>query len=274
MSEGRFYWLKLKRDFFKRHDIRIVEGMPNGKDYVLFYLKLLCESVDHEGNLRFSDSVPYNAEMLATITDTNIDVVRSAVKVFTELEMMQIQDDGTIYMNEVARMLGSAVDNPNANRQRAFREKQKSLALSEHYEPVIKNNACVIKNNESKSKRKDTDKELDTDKEERGCTPQEIVDLFNEICISFPKVRALSEARKKAIKARLHQYRKEDFEALFRKAEESDFLKGQNDRNWQATFDWLITDRNMAKVLDGNYDRKKGKYEAAYGMIAEWAQGC
>lgn len=45
----KFYWLKLKRDFFKRHDIRIIESMPNGKDYILFYLKLLCESVDTYG---------------------------------------------------------------------------------------------------------------------------------------------------------------------------------------------------------------------------------
>ena len=58
MAEQKYYWLKLKRDFFKRHDIRIIEAMPNGKDYILFYLKLLCESVDHEGNLRFSEQIP------------------------------------------------------------------------------------------------------------------------------------------------------------------------------------------------------------------------
>ena len=49
MSNKKYYWLKLKKDFFKRHDIQIIENMPNGKDYVLFYLKLLVESVDHEG---------------------------------------------------------------------------------------------------------------------------------------------------------------------------------------------------------------------------------
>ena len=43
----KYYWLKLKRDFFKRHDIRIIEEMPNGKDYILFYNKLLLESIDH-----------------------------------------------------------------------------------------------------------------------------------------------------------------------------------------------------------------------------------
>ena len=79
MAEGRYYWIKLKRDFFKRHDIRIIEEMQNGKDYILFYLKLLCESVDHDGNLRFSEQIPYSEQMLSVITNTNLDIVRSAI---------------------------------------------------------------------------------------------------------------------------------------------------------------------------------------------------
>ena len=51
-------------------------------------------------------------------------------------------------------------------------------------------------------------------------------------------------------------YTVDDFRILFEKAESSSFLKGQNNRNWSATFDWLIMDGNMAKVLDGNYDDK------------------
>lgn len=108
MNEAKkFFWLKLDKDFFKRHDIRIIEGMDNGKDYVLFYMKLLLESVSHEGTLRFSNTVPYNEKMLATITNTNIDVVKQAVKIFTELNMMEFLDDGTIFMKETQKMLGS-----------------------------------------------------------------------------------------------------------------------------------------------------------------------
>ena len=130
MAEAKkFYWLKLKRDFFKRHDIRIIEEMPNGKDYVLFYLKLLLESIDHEGSLRFSDTIPYNEQMLSVVTNTNVDIVRSAMKLFVELGMMSICDDQTIYMAEVDKMIGSAADNDGANRVRRFREKQKTLAL-------------------------------------------------------------------------------------------------------------------------------------------------
>lgn len=151
-DNGKFYWLKLKRDFFKRHDIRIIEAMPNGKDYILFYLKLLCESVDHNGNLRFSDQIPYSEQMLSTITDTNIDIVRSAIEVFTKLGMMDILDDGTIFMNEVQNMIGSAVNNDNANRQRRFRERKKAEQLQDCYD-------SVTKNNESKSIEKELEKD-------------------------------------------------------------------------------------------------------------------
>lgn len=83
-----------------------------------------------------------------------------------------------------------------------------------------------------------------------------IADMYNEICVSFPHLKSLSDKRKKTIKARLKTYSVDDFRTLFEKAESSDFLKGSNDRNWSATFDWLISDANMAKVLDGNYDKK------------------
>ena len=75
MSAKRYYWLKMPRNFFKRHDIRIVESLPNGHAVAYFYLKLLVESVDHDGELRFNAAVPYDAEMLATITNTAPETV-------------------------------------------------------------------------------------------------------------------------------------------------------------------------------------------------------
>lgn len=98
---------------------------------------------------------------------------------------------------------------------------------------------------------------------------QQIVDLYNSICKSFPSVRSLSEARKKAIKARLKTYSLDDFKTVFENAEASSFLKGGNDRNWSANFDWLIADKNMIKVLEGNYvDKpKRGRKEPVPGWI-------
>lgn len=99
---------------------------------------------------------------------------------------------------------------------------------------------------------------------------QAVVDLYHEICISFPKIRSISAARQKAIKARLNTYSLDDFRALFENAEGSSFLKGKNERNWTATFDWLIKDSNMAKVLEGNY-ADKGRKEQLPGWYG--AQG-
>ena len=103
----KYYWFKLKDDFFKRHDIKIIKSMPNGKDYVIFYLQLLCESLAHNGKLRFNEEVPYNEEMLSVITDTNIDIVRSAMKLFIQLNIIEIMDDQTIYMTKLQNMVGS-----------------------------------------------------------------------------------------------------------------------------------------------------------------------
>lgn len=151
MSDKRYYWLKLKRDFFKRHDIRIIEAMPNGKDYILFYLKLLCESIDHDGSLRFSEKIPYSETMLATLTDTNVDIVRSAIKVFSELGMMEVLDDGTYFMSEVERLVGSETD--WAVKKRIYRENH----------PAIEDKSRTKKDNVRQEKEKELDKEKDKD---------------------------------------------------------------------------------------------------------------
>lgn len=179
MADKRYYWLKLKRDFFKRHDIRIIESMPNGKDYILFYLKLLCESVDHDGSLRFSEQIPYNEDMLATITNTNVDIVRNAINIFAQLGMMEILDDGTYFMAEVQKMIGSAADNDNANRQRRFREKQKELALPNRYESVTKSNESKSKS-KSKSIELEKDKEKDIKKRENREIAKKVLEYLNQ----------------------------------------------------------------------------------------------
>ena len=168
MVEKRFYWLKLQKDFFKRGDIQIVESLPNGKDYVLFYLKMLLESIDHEGELRFSETIPYNAEMLATITNTNVDIVRAAMKVFSEFGMVEILEDKTIFMNEIQKLIGSAVDNDNANRQRRYREAKKAAMLPDRYTSVTKNN---------ESKRIEIEKDIEIEKKRTRFAPPSLKDV-------------------------------------------------------------------------------------------------
>lgn len=116
---------------------------------------------------------------------------------------------------------------------------------------------------ENKPKEKDKEKEKDKvkEKEKEDINYQLIADMYNNTCVSFPRLTKLSDSRKKAIRARLNKYSVEDIQKAFEMAEASDFLKGSNNRNWSANFDWLMNDNNIAKVLDGNYKNKTGKIE-------------
>ena len=143
----------------------------------------------------------------------------------------------------------------------AFQEELAKLDLKENGSYTWLTDGCQVVANRLPQDRLDKDRldkdRLDKDRlgEER-VNYQQIADLFNDTCVSFPRITTLSDARKEAIKARLKTYTLDDFRLMFEKAEASSFLKGKNDRNWSANFDWMIKDSNMAKILDGNYDTK------------------
>lgn len=154
--------------------------------------------------------------------------------------------------------------------------------FSEKQEKAKKANGFSEKQKEAKKPDNDNvdDNENDLNKSPKGdyeCEKPDafsaqlatIRELYNSVCGSYPRLVKLSESRKKAIRARLRAgYTVDDFRRLFEMAEASDFLKGCNRRNWSATFDWLIADANMAKVLDGNYNRpaKESGYHSTGGQ--------
>lgn len=189
---ARYYWLKLPRDFFKRHDVRILESMPDGKAFVLLYIKMLAESVDHDGALRFSDTIPYTADMIAALTETDKETTAAALDAMKSLNLITIDDNGTIILPYANKQLDSAADNYNAQKQARYRERLKENgadALPKMVTPVTDvlpnevtsvtdllptvtdvlpnvtecGNKAVTKNNKSKSKSKSKSIELDID---------------------------------------------------------------------------------------------------------------
>lgn len=122
MSDGKYYWLKLKRDFFKRHDIHILNGMEYGREVVLFYIKLMLESIDHEGELRFSERLPYSNSMLANLTDTPESIVDTSMEVLQDFKLIEIDDNGTIILPKVMEMIGFETD--WAKKKREYRDKK------------------------------------------------------------------------------------------------------------------------------------------------------
>lgn len=94
--------------------------------------------------------------------------------------------------------------------------------------------------------------------EAEHCPYEKIKDLYHSICKSYPQIRTIDGNRKKAVSARWRMYKDLNiFEELFTIAENSDFLKGNNDRNWNADFDWFMKPTNFSKVLEHKYDNGK-----------------
>lgn len=171
---GKFYWLKLKNSFFKRHDIRFVESLPKGKEIVYFYLKLMVESVDHDGELRFSEDIPYSNQMLSVLTGTEVNFVEEALVTLTQYGMVEILEDKTISIPKVEEMIGSASDTDASNRMRRMRARRakegSSDNVTECYEQNVRNKTNKLQSVTNNLLReieieKEIDKEIEIDKE-------------------------------------------------------------------------------------------------------------
>lgn len=93
---------------------------------------------------------------------------------------------------------------------------------------------------------------------------QQVADAFNETCVSLPRVTKLTDKRKKAIKSILKKHSLEELKNIFKKVEYSSFLNGSSGKWSGATFDWILKESNLIKVIEGNYD-DKGKYNNFHG---------
>lgn len=219
---------------------------------VWFELMDFAGKCNHEGAFISPSEIPFtDLADIATMIDRDEEELKLCMAFFINEGMVTVIDDVYSLSNwsEYQNQEGlDKIREQNRLRKRRQRENQKLLADMSRDSPVTVTQSHATEEDIEK------EEEIERDKiDYKG-----IVATFNSVCVSFPSVRALSDARKKAIKARLNNYSVEDFGTLFEKAEASSFLKGKNSSNWSATFDWLIKDANMAKVLDGNYDDKKG----------------
>lgn len=97
-NNEKYYYLKLKEDFFDSPEIKVLESMPNGYKYSNLLLKLYLKALKFDGALRLNKHTPYNVEMISTAVGMDIDTVRVAFEVFKELNLIEESSDGTIYM--------------------------------------------------------------------------------------------------------------------------------------------------------------------------------
>lgn len=265
-------WIKLTTDMFDNRKIKHLRKLPEGNSIVLIWVMLLTMAgrCNAGGMIFLTENIPYTPKMLADELDFEENTVLLALNALEQMNMV-VTDRGYFKIagwNEHQNIEGmEKIRESKRLAQAKWRAKQKALP---DVDSTVDSTRHLVDDTEEDIE-EEKDKELE--KEEK-ITCQQIVDLYHAICKSFPSVRSLSDARKKAIKARLKTYRLEDFKTVFENAENSSFLKGE-DGGWKASFDWLIKEANMLKVLEGNYaDKpKRGRKEKVPGWCKPFEPG-
>jgi HD superfamily phosphohydrolase len=116
-----------------------------------------------------------------------------------------------------------------------------------------------VKKRREEKRKEEKSRAQDVENDSVSSELDHVVDLYNLICSSLPKVITLTEKRREKLKARFLELESlNKFEELFYKTEKSDFLTGRGDSKWRCSFDWLMAnDTNYCKVLEGHYDNRK-----------------
>jgi predicted phage replisome organizer len=277
-------WIKITTDIFDDEKIILIESLPDAYAIITVWFKLLClAGKQNNSGVFLLGRMPYTDKMLATIFRMKESTVTMALQTFESFGMIQIID-GVITIPNWGKHQN--LDQLESKKEymrgymREYRAKQKALTSG-------KTNGKAKVSQADKEEDKDIDKELDNKKERVSATPtpaaeppsvdyEQFKNLYNEICTNLPHVKMLSEKRKKAIRGFLKQLKVDDFKAVCKKANESDFLTGKNDREWKADFDFLVRVDKAISILEGKYSNNKesGSFETDEFYEAALRKAC
>ena len=133
MSDNKkYYYMRLKENFFDSNEMTILESMHDGYLYSNILLKLYLRSLKDNGKLMFNDRIPYNPQMIATITRHQVGTVEKALNIFKDMGLIDVLDNGAIYMLDIQSYIGKS--STEADRIRNYRleiEKQKFIGTQQ-----------------------------------------------------------------------------------------------------------------------------------------------
>jgi len=155
-DKQKYYYLKIKENFFDSEDMKLLESMNNGYLYSNILMKMYLLSLKNGGKLMYKDKIPYNSKMLSTILNHNVDILDKAINIFKELNLIEILDSGAIFMLDIQNYIGRSSD--EADRIREYRSKinNEKTNLLQMYDKSTTNCANI--------KDRDKDKDINRDR--------------------------------------------------------------------------------------------------------------
>jgi predicted phage replisome organizer len=149
MSDNKkYYYLRLKDNFFDSDELKILESMKDGYLYSNILLKLYLRSLKNDGKLVVNERIPYNAEMLASVTGHQVGTIKQALSMFKELGLIEVLENGAIYMLDIQNFIGKG--STEADRQRLYdrriseERKQNKLTQLRNLEEICKKSTPEI----------------------------------------------------------------------------------------------------------------------------------
>ena len=122
MSDNKqYYYIKLKADYFDSDEMIILESMHDGYKYSNILLKFILRSLKNEGKLMFNNKIPFNSTMLSQVTKHSIGDIEKAVRIFEDLNLIEILTNGAIYINNIQEYIGKS--STEADRKRIYRHR-------------------------------------------------------------------------------------------------------------------------------------------------------
>jgi predicted phage replisome organizer len=253
-------WIKIVTDIFDDDKILLIESMPDADAIIVIWFKLLCLAgkQNNSGVFLLNGRIPYTEEMFATIFRRPLNTVRLALKTFEEFGMIEIVNNAVTIPNWEKHQKLDALEasrEATKNRVARYREKQKLLVDSGN----VTSNVTVTQSNAIEE-----DKEEDIDiyniSKDILCNKNllPIVEAWNNLNLSKLITIKSNSNRFKLLQARIKEVGIDKVIETINSINNSSFLKGQNNKGWVITFDWLIKPNNFIKVLEGNYLDKGG----------------
>ena len=129
MADNRkYYYLKLKENYFDEDAIVLLESMQDGILYSNILLKLYLKSLKNGGRLQLDENIPYTAQMIATITRQQVGTVERALQIFMKLGLVEPLQNGALYMSNIELLIGqSSTEGERKRRARMALQEEKAL---------------------------------------------------------------------------------------------------------------------------------------------------
>lgn len=245
----KYYWLKLKEDFFRQKEIKKLRKIAGGDTYTIIYLKMMLLSLKDEGKLFFEGLEDSFIDEIALEIDEDLENVKVTIMFLIKCRLIEELTENEFLMTKAYESIGS--ETQSAERVRRFRQRKKALL----------SNGEVTKSNTEIDIEKE--REIDIEKDKIKIDWNKILEAWNTLPEPIKSVRSITDKRKKKIKIRMKNLKltQEDILKAIDKISKSNFCKGINKKGWTIEFDRLFKDdNNITKVLEDKYINKDGKY--------------